>query len=216
MRRTGYRKVFQRLGELKLLKKSYKGQTDEQLMVLVAEGKAGAFEEIYERYKGPLFTYFHRMLWKDREKAEDFVQDLFTKIVHKPHLYNPQRAFKTWLYSVANNMCKNEYRKAEVRKGTVGGLDDNMAKASSDVGGDVQFDRSNFTEALADELEQLDEKHRNVFILRFKHDLSIKEIADALDISDGTVKSRIFYALKKLSTRLKEFNPQYVENYENE
>ena len=56
-------------------------------------------------------------------------------------------------------------------------------------------------------------KHRTVFILRFKMNLSIKEIAEICEISDGTVKSRIFYCLKKLSGQLAEFNPHKQEVY---
>ena len=53
----------------------------------------------------------------------------------------------------------------------------------------------------------LSENHKKTFILRFKHDLSIKDIAEILETSEGTVKSRIFYTLKKLGKNLKEFSP---------
>ena len=89
---------------------NYKELDDELLMVKVSDGDSAAFSEIYDRYSTPLINYFYRMLWRDRERAEDFMQELFTKLIHKPHLYNPDRRFKTWMYSIANNMCKNEYR----------------------------------------------------------------------------------------------------------
>jgi RNA polymerase sigma-70 factor (ECF subfamily) len=60
---------------------------------------------------------------------------------------------------------------------------------------------------LKEELEQMSESHRTTFILRFKHDLSLKEIAEITNTNEGTIKSRIFYALKKLSENLKEFKP---------
>jgi RNA polymerase sigma-70 factor, ECF subfamily len=56
------------------------------------------------------------------------------------------------------------------------------------------------------ELGLLDEKHRSVFILRFQEEMSIKEISESLGISEGTVKSRLFYTLKKLSDKLKVFD----------
>ncbi len=190
-----------------LFGKNYKHSTDEDLMQHVAKGDSLAFEEVYNRYSKPLANYFCRMLWKDREKAQDFMHDLFTKIVNKPELYDPSRPFKTWIYSVANNMCKNEYRKQEVRKNTVGGLHENMAVADNSVDKARQLDREKFNDLLYKELENLEEVQRTTFLLRFKMDMSIKEIAEATETSEGTVKSRLFYTLKKLSEKLKMFDP---------
>lgn len=195
-----------------MFRKENKDLTDEQLMAKVAQGNAAAFEVIYDRYSKPLVNYFHRMLWKDREKAQDLMQDLFTKIVRKPELYDPKRAFKTWVYSVANNMCKNEYRRAEVRKGTIGGLNEELAVANNDHQNPLrQLDHAIFGERLYQELDKLNEDQRSTFILRFKEEKSIKEIAEICDCSEGTVKSRVFYTLKKLSEGLKEFNPALTE-----
>ena len=181
--------------------------TDESLMIAISKGDKRAFNAIYERYSGPLLGYFMRMLWRDREKAEDFVHDIFAKIIRKPELFDPARKFKTWIYSVANNMCKNEYKKQEVRKNTTNGLDssyvvkDHNANVLSEVS-DNQF-RDEFTKSL----EDLDRKHSEVFKLRHIDGLSIKEIAEVLEISDGTVKSRLFYATKYLAASLEDFNP---------
>lgn len=90
--------------------------SDERLMELVRKGDEPAFAALYDRYQGRLMSYFHRMLWKDRERAQDFVQELFTKLAQRPESYDPSRPFSTWLFSVANNLCKNEYRREEVRK----------------------------------------------------------------------------------------------------
>lgn len=185
----------------------HKKMSDEDLMLSISRGDKRAFDELYSRYAKPLLTYFMRMMWKDREKAEDFVHDLFAKIINKPELFDASRAFKTWVYSVANNMCKNEYKKQEVRKNTSNGLDNTytVSDQNSNVLNEVQdlFFQNSFQRSLAD----LDEKHREVFSLRHEDGLSIKEIAEVLEISDGTVKSRLFYATKYLAESLKEFNP---------
>lgn len=192
---------------MRLIKPQYRSLSDEELMIAIRKGDQRAFNEIYERYSGPLLGYFIRMLWKDREKAEDFVHDIFAKIIKKPELFDPERKFKTWIYSVANNMCKNEYKKQEVRKNTTNGLDEFYAVSdeNSNVFSEVQdvFFRSEFEESM----NALDEKHSEVFKLRHMDGLSIKEIAEVLEISDGTVKSRLFYATKYLAESLKEFNP---------
>ena len=127
---------------MQLVKKPYTAETDENLMKEVIKGDSRAFSEIYDRWSKPMLNYFYKMLWQDREKAEDFMHD-----------------------------------------------------------------KNIFNDRLKEELELLSENHKKTFILRFKHDLSIKDIAEILETSEGTVKSRIFYTLKKLGENLKEFSP---------
>jgi len=97
-----------------LFSKEYERLGDERLMELVVRGDERAFAALYDRYHGRLLNYFHRMLWHDRERARDMLQDLFTKLANRPASYDPARPFQTWLFSVANNMCKNAYRHEEV------------------------------------------------------------------------------------------------------
>ena len=181
--------------------------SDEALMSAIAKGDKKAFDEIYSRYSAPLLGYFMRMMWRDREKAEDFVHDIFAKIIRKPEAFDPSRIFKTWLYSVANNMCKNEYKRQEVRKNTSTGLDHHYAVSDGNVNVMHEVQDAQFREELERGLEELDEKHSEAFKLRHLDGLSIKEIAEVLNISDGTVKSRLFYATKYLAKGLQEFNP---------
>lgn len=170
----------------------------------VARKDARAFSELYDRYSDRMVNYFYGMLWRDREKAEDFMQDLFAKLVHKPESYQPGRPFKTWFFSVANNMCKNEYRRMEVRKNTVPMPEHDLA---GETGGEVSnaLDRGTFHAMLDDALEGLDEAKRSTFIMRYREEMSIKEISEALACSEGTVKSRLFYTLKGLHEKLKAF-----------
>lgn len=197
---------------MRLVKPQYSSMTDEALMQAISKGEKRAFDELYARYSKPLLTYFIRMLWKDREKAEDFVHDLFAKIIQKPEYFDPTRAFKTWMYSVANNMCKNEYKKQEVRKNTTNGIENHYSvnDPSVNVLGEVQDKQ--FKEVFTQRMSELDEKHSEAFHLRHVEGLSIKEIAEVLELNEGTVKSRVFYAIKYLAEGLKEFNPVEKEN----
>lgn len=192
---------------MRLVKPQYKTMTDESLMIAVTKGDKRAFNELYERYSGPLMGYFIRMLWRDREKGEDFMHDIFAKIIRKPEAFDPKRKFKTWVYSVANNMCKNEYKKQEVRKNTTSGLDNTyyVSDSSANVLNEVQDVQ--FKDELLTCLDNLDAIHKDVFCLRHMDGLSIKEIAEVLEVSDGTVKSRLFYAVKYLAKDLEHFNP---------
>ncbi len=195
---------------MQIVSKKYATYKDEQLMIEVVKGDEHAFSQIYDRWSKPILNYFFKMLWQDSEKAQDMMQDLFVKIINKPHQYDPKRSFKTWIYTVAYNMCKNEYRKHETRKVVSNNLDENIGVKDSSYNYENKTDKGFFNQRLKEELELMSDNHRKVFIMRMKHDLSIKEIAEIMKTSEGTVKSRIFYALKKLSENLKEFKPSNI------
>jgi len=182
--------------------------TDEQLVIAMAGGDKQAFDHLYNRYANALIAYFMRMMWRDREKAEDFLHDLFTKLIHRPELFDTNRSFKTWVYSVASNMCKNEYKKQEIRKNTSNGLDSSYNVSDQTKNTMIEAHHAHFKERFTEQLGELDVKHREVFEMRHFDGFSMKEIADALEISEGTVKSRLFYATKYLAQGLKEFSPE--------
>ena len=188
-----------------LVRIKYPKESDERLMRFIIRGDKKAFDEIYRRYAGPLKGYFKRMLWRDDEKAEDFVHDLFAKIIRKPDAFDTKRSFKTWVYTIACNMCKNEYKKQEVRKNTSLGFDQhyNISDEKTNLIKEIEFNQ--FGEAFSEKLNELDAKHKEVFTLRHVEGLSIKEIAEIVQINEGTVKSRIFYATKQLAKLLKEY-----------
>ena len=185
---------------MKIFRKSISDWSDESLMQALGQGNQSAFTELYERYAGKLKGYFRNMLWRDDEKAEDFVHDLFAKIIQHPELFDTSRSFKTWLFSVASNMCKNEYKRMEVRKNMVHGVDMSFAASTENVLNQVQD--AQFLSEFEEKLQELDEKHRSVFTLRHLDGLALKEIAEILEINEGTVKSRLFYATKFLANQL--------------
>ena len=189
---------------MRFFKKRFDSFSDEDLMAELSKGEKLAFDELYNRYAGILFGYFNKMLWRDREKAEDLVHDIFAKIIVNPDAFVVTRSFNTWLFSVACNMCKNEYKRKEVRKNTVLGVDNHHSVRSDDnVFDEVQ--NNMFMSAFDKGIAQLDDKHRDVFALRHLQGFSLKEIADVLEINEGTVTSRLFYATKQLAEKLKEF-----------
>ena len=186
---------------------TYTQSSDEKLMHLISRQDEQAFDELYNRYSYKMLRYFHRMLGQDEEKAQDFLQDLFVKIVEKPHLFDSKRKFSTWLYSIAGNMCKNEYRSREVRKiMTQPGDLSHLSVFAADT--EDGMDRNLFADCLAAEVDKLSDNHREVFVLRYQEEHSIKEISTIMNCSEGTIKSRIFYALRKLSRSLQAFNPK--------
>ena len=195
---------------MRLFKVNYQKQEDEQLMRMVAKGDQQAFDEIYARYAAKLSYYFFSKLKHDKEKGEDFIHDLFAKLIDRPELFDPNKSFKTWIYSVANNMCINEYKKMAVRSNTTNGIALDLPISSHEKSLDDQLQESDFSQQLEEVLDSLEDKHREVFLLRHIDGVSVKEVAKILSINEGTVKSRLYYATKKIAGKLSMFNP--IEN----
>ena len=189
---------------MKVTKEGFKDFSDEQLMLALKQGEKLAFNELYVRYSDKLYGYLLKMLWYNEVRAQDLLQDVFTKIITQPHLFDTNRNFKTWVYTIAANLCKNEFKRNEVRKGTVNGVENHFA-ISSDTNLEKEVNERHFREALDEALLKLDTKHREAFVLKHIDGLSIKEIADIMGANEGTVKSRLFYAIKKLSESLQMF-----------
>lgn len=193
-----------------LFSKEHERMSDERLMELVVRGDERAFGAVYDRYSARLLGYFHRMLWHDRERARDMMQDLFTKLAQRPTSYDPARPFQTWIFSVANNMCKNAYRHQEVVKAAAAHLRHEPDRVDALDG--IGVDHELFRGRLDEELGRLDPDHKATFVMRYHEDMAIKEIAAAFGCSEGTVKSRLFYTLKKLAERMKEFDPNAIHH----
>ncbi len=193
-----------------MLATDYSPQSDEYLVEGIKNGDIAAFDELYGRYNHRLFHFFYRMFNKDSEKAEDFLQDLFLKLIEKPHLFDGSKRFSTWFYAIAQNMCKNEYRRLSIRLSKQPQIDEMLYNADKICLPDIEnrIDGTLFLQMLNEEIEQLDEIKRGTFLLRYQENFSIKEIADIMQCSEGTVKSRIFYTIQKLADKLKIFAPQ--------
>ena len=189
--------------------------SDEQLMRRIQSRDAVAFRELYRRYQRRLGNYFWRMTGGDAPAAQDLLQELFIKIVEKPGRYDSARSFKTWVFSVAYNQCKNYYRHRQSR----GRIDhdpdpDRFAVDPTDDAHEIErrTDHSLFLNALYGELHTMDEVQKSAFLLRFQQQFSIKEISAIQGCSEGTVKSRLFYTAKRLAEKLGAFNPHVSED----
>ncbi|RMG73686.1 MAG: sigma-70 family RNA polymerase sigma factor [Bacteroidetes bacterium] len=177
--------------------------TDEALMDLLArERHEGAFDELYRRYSQRMLHFFYRMLDRDEAVAQDFLQELFLKLVEKPHRYDPRRRFSTWFFTVASNMVKNEYRRRGVRRGEVPLTDALPVGIPPQEDGP---DRATLTAQLEQALDQLNPAQREAILLRYREEHSIKEISELMTCSEGTVKSRLFYGLRQLARGLVAF-----------
>lgn len=188
-------------------KKRLSIQTDEELMQKVRQGSEAALTEIYQRYSVPLMRYFTRMLWRDQQKAQDFLQDVFIKIIDNPQRFDGSRKFSTWLYSIAHNMCKNEYRKRanhnrlyEVHYAEPGHVD--LAE---------NLDKQIVKHKLDLLLDELEEEDKTLLLLRYEEELPIEQISTIVCMPEGSVKSRLFYLRKELAKKLNAFKVIFNE-----
>jgi RNA polymerase sigma-70 factor (ECF subfamily) len=173
--------------------------SDSELMKLVCKAENQAFNEIYKRYSHRLLYYFYRMLGSSEEMAQDFLQELFYKLIDKPYLFNPDKCFSTWIFSIAHNMCKNEYRRRTVRKNLLSSGNKSVYQSNDEETADL----NEMVQLIYDELDNLDESHKTAFILRYKEGLQIKQIGEILNLPEGTVKSRLFYTRQLLAGKLR-------------
>lgn len=187
-----------------MLKKHISSYSDEALMKLLSSRRSNeALTELHARYSHKVLGFFIRMFQGDTDKAQDFVQDLFLKILEKHYQFDPERKFYTWMFTIASNMCKTSFRdQANVR------LSDQSYEINQLTSwNENNFDRDSFKRALQGAVERLEDHHRVTFVLRYMQEMSVKEVADVVGISEGTVKSRLFYATRKITKELDEFNP---------
>lgn len=186
------------------------GHSDEALMELISKGNEHAFDELYKRYSKKALAFFYRMHNNNEEKAQDALQDIFMKIVERPELFDRSRKFSSWFFSVAWNMCKNDLKHSSIRsnayaqiKNTESAYDESFFPRVSG-----KIDAAVFKETLSAALGSLPPDKRSAFLLKYQENRSIKEIAEIQSCSEGTVKSRLFYTIKQLATRLAVFDPK--------
>ncbi len=162
-----------------------------------------ALMELHRRYSKKLLGYFIKMLNKDADLAQDFVQEIFLKLLEKKHLFDPEKKFYSWIFTIASNMCKTAYR----HQGKTVSLHTQVIERG--VLGENELEKSLFLKALEISIDNLEHHHKSVFVLRYLEHFSLNEIAEITDSSLGTVKSRLFYATRKITEELKPYDPSF-------
>ncbi len=190
---------------------SWFGMTDEQAMWRVQmHDDNQAFAQLMSRWEGPIQRLCIRMLG-DSHKAEDLTQEAFAKIYAKRKEFLHGSKFSTFLWRVATNLCLDELRRVKRRRELTilpHASDSNEPDLWEELPSDGPTpDHSTAAEEQAAlvrrAVAQLPEHYRTVVILRHYEDLKFREIADVLEVPEGTVKSRMSEALSILNASLK-------------
>jgi RNA polymerase sigma-70 factor (ECF subfamily) len=173
--------------------------TDEELMLLVQEGRNQAYDVLVGRYKNRLYTYLYRLLGNESE-AEEFAQEAFVKAYIHAEKYRTVARFSTWLYTIATNLVRNRVRNTKRRPTMVSmwsedsrGEDDGkwLELRDDSQRPDDAMERENMNEVIQDAVEKIPSKYRAAFVLREIQELSYEEIAAVTGLKLGTVRSRI-------------------------
>ncbi len=205
---------------------SYPTVEEQALLASLREGREEAYETLIQRYQQPVYNLICRLL-SDSSDTADMVQEVFLKIFRNIRTFRGNSSLKTWVYRIAVNEAYNHRRWfSRHQRQEVGMSRDEVTRSYEDsladpgrTPFDLTLDRE--TRALVEEaLGKLNPNFRAAVVLRDIEDLSYEEIAVVLEVSIGTVKSRILRgreALRKeLEARLEpgpslSWSPQPVE-----
>ncbi len=182
----------------------YKALTDEQLMERVRlHTSEKAFEEIYHRYARLLQGFFFRRLGGNEEQALDLTQDTFLRMWGAREQYALNVNVRTWVFTIAYNLCKNIYRQNMHEQEYLDSLPAEEPLAEDNT--PIILDAATFDKALQQELLGMSEQQQMLFELRFTQELTVPEIARILSIPQGTVKSRLHTLTEYLRKKLKNY-----------
>jgi RNA polymerase sigma-70 factor (ECF subfamily) len=178
---------------------AYEYLSDTEITGLLKSGDRAAFTEIYNRFKGLLYIYACKIT-RDDDIAEDLVQDIFIYLWDKHQTINFTSSLSSYLYSAIRYKFFDLVDKQKIRADYVEALQIFLDQGEYIT--DNYILEKELAAAIEKEVANLPAKMREVFLLSRKENLSNKEIAERLDISEKTVKNQISTALKILRIKL--------------
>lgn len=182
--------------------------TDEVLIRNFQKGAIEAYDELVERYKGPLFNFIYRII-NDYSFANDLLQETFLRLYLHKDSYREVAKFSTWIYTIAGNLAKTELRRRKIRRWIpIGGSQKEdmppMEFADETADPHRDFERSNIQKRVEEEIAELPIVFREAVVLRDIQELSYDEISTILNVPLGTVKSRVNRGRQRLQERLQD------------
>jgi RNA polymerase sigma-70 factor, ECF subfamily len=162
--------------------------SDEQLMLDFQQGSREAFAELFCRHRDPIYGFFRRRL-TEFARAEELAQEVFLAVLKGIARYEPRATFRTYLYGIAFNLLAAEHRKP---------VSLNVAVQDAlEPGSDMEIEMW-----VRQALGKLDERDREILLLREYEQFSYAEIADLVKVPVNTVRSRLFRARMALKDLL--------------
>ena len=176
-----------------------------RLLRKAQQGDPDAFEKLVAPYEGKIYALCLRML-RQREDAQDAAQETMLRLYRSIGEYREQAQLGTFIYRIATNICLDALRRRQVLAGeSLESLyEEGFSPAAEEPGPEEALLHSEEREAVSRAIDMLDADMRAALVLREIHELSYEEVAGALGIGMGTVKSRIHRAREKLAHTLRE------------
>ncbi len=165
---------------------------DKELVQQAKFGDKDALSQIVKQYYNDVYLFLYRRLG-DSYSAEDITQEVFLKFTQSLQQYKEKDKLKSYLLSIAIN-CSNDYYRKSKRE---------VLSDEVEMSGETLNVDSDIRDCIKSALMKLPEEQRNVIILRYYHDMKIKEISHVINCSQSTVKSRLYRGEKQLKEILK-------------
>ncbi|OGF25959.1 hypothetical protein A2303_01365 [Candidatus Falkowbacteria bacterium RIFOXYB2_FULL_47_14] len=180
-------------------------KTDQELVALTLENQ-GYFLYLLKRYEDKLKRYILRISNVSGDEAEDILQDTFVKVYRNLNDFDQNLKFSSWIYRITHNEVISHYRRRQARpEGYRLELSEELAhKLASDLDTEREIDLGLLRDNLEAALSNIDEKYREVIILKFFEGLDYREISDVLKKPVGTIGTLINRAKNKLREEIGE------------
>ena len=164
----------------------------ETLIQRCLRGDQAAWEQIVKQHWRKVFNVAYKFVGK-HDEAEDLTQDIFLKIFKSLNTFDRRANFQTWLISISRNLCIDHYRSVRKERETIDrDVDANqLTPAAVDAGPIAALEQRDRVTLLRQALAALPETLRTAVVMRDIQELSYQEIAERLQLPEGTVKSRI-------------------------
>lgn len=173
---------------------------DEVLLTRISQGDQQAFSQLYLRYQPRLVKYCARVLRDDVAQAADLVDEAMFDVWRSAGSFAGKSKPSTWIYSIARNKVISWLRKTSAMTLEDESILDTLVDTAATPHEELAMD--DLKQHLLRLMDQLSDEHREILKLTYFDDLSIKEAADVLGISENTVKTRMFYARKRMAQLL--------------
>ncbi len=179
-------------------------QEEHEIIQQVLAGDTNAYEALVKEYEKSVYNLALRMMNGNAEDAADMAQEAFIKAYNSLSGFRGDSKFSVWLYRIVSNVCLDQLRRQSRRPATSLSVENEEGEEAQldipdeSMGPEAQLERKLTRESVQRGLQELTEDARQILLLREIQGLSYEEIADALAVEVGTVKSRIFRARKKL------------------
>jgi len=192
--------------------RSYLDKTDEELVTLSLEDK-GYYKYLVERFEEKLLRYIVRLSGLSKEDAEDILQDVFIKAYQNLNDFDTGLKFSSWIYRITHNEAITHLRKLKSRPKVIidQGANDlalNTLRADLDI--EKNIDKKYLLENITGTIDRLDEKYKNVLVLKYIEDKNYQEMSDILKKPMGTVATLLKRAKEKLNIELLKKSKNFI------